>query len=123
MSHESYALRSSAEALGRAVMAELERDDASLLHKAIEVSCKAELLANGIKRCTVQIECKAGCGYLVQDFGEEADMLQEKAAAIKSLLREGVQHYSPKSLFEALQSLFPGIESRPNLNTKICRTF
>jgi hypothetical protein len=96
-------------ALARAVMEELDRAGESALHGVIELSCATALLSNGIKSCAVQIECKAGCGYLIQAFGEEADTLQEKALAIQNFLKEADNNGSSKSPSERLMSLFPGL--------------
>jgi hypothetical protein len=112
----SYTRCDSEHALASAIMAELDRRDETPLHGAIRLSYSTAFLANGIKRCSVQVECKAGCGYLIQAVGEEADMLQEKAMAIQSLLREGIQKTSI-SLFEDLFLVLPGFmsDSRPSM--------
>ena len=102
MSYEPYTQNGSAKALDDAVRIELDRED---LHRSIEVSYVTESLSNGIKRCSVQVECKAGCGYLVEAFGEEADMLREKAAAIQNMLSRGVPKNSSWPLFEAPRTL------------------
>jgi hypothetical protein len=85
-------------------MAELDRTDESSLHGAFHVSIRNSAAQNGVKRCSVQIECEAGCGYLIQAFGEEADMLQEKAIVLQRLLQSG---QDIKSFSYALLSLFP----------------
>lgn len=89
MLNTSYTQCNTGDALARAITEELDRAGESPLHGAIHVSCKAAFLRNGIKHCSVQIECEAGCGYLVEAFGEEADLLQEKAIATQNLLHEG----------------------------------
>ena len=113
----SYTHCDSEHALASAIMAELDRIGETPLHGAIRASYSTAFLANGIKRCSVQVECKAGCGYLIQAVGEEADMLQEKAMAIQSLLREGIQKTSPVSLLQDLLLVFPGFtnDSRPSM--------
>ena len=113
----SYTYCDSENALASAIMAELDRIGETPLHGAIRLSHSTAFLANGIKRCSVQIECKAGCGYLIQAVGEEADMLQEKAIAVQSLLREGIQKNSPISLLKDLILVFPGFvgDSRPSM--------
>ena len=103
----AYMIGTSEHALASAIMTELHRLGETRLHDAINLSCSAKILANGIKRCTVQLECKAGCGYLFQAFGEEADILQQKTATIQTLLSDGTRDTSPKSLLEDLLLLFP----------------
>jgi hypothetical protein len=83
-------------------MAELDRGSENLLHQTIHLSCTVSSLSNGMKCCTVQIECKAGCGYLLQAFGEEAEILYEKALMFKGILE------SPKASKSLLLSIVPG---------------
>ena len=76
-------------ALIRAITAELDRKEGeSPLHRTINLSCRTTSMANGIKWCAVQVECKAGCGYLVEAYGDEAEKLHLKATAIQRMLEE-----------------------------------
>lgn len=90
----SYTHHDSEHALASAIMAEHDRMGETPLHGVIRLSYSTAFLANGIKRCSVQVECKAGCGYLIQAVGEEADRLQEKAIAMQNVLSEGIQEIS-----------------------------
>ena len=90
-------------ALTHAVMAELDRERESPLHAIIRLSCAMSFLRNGIRSCSVQVECKAGCGYLVEAFGEEAEILRQKANAIQSMLKERGLEGSSKSIVDVLQ--------------------
>lgn len=107
----SYTHCNSEYALASAIMTELDRLGETQLHGTIHLSCEAAFLTNGVKRCSVQLECKAGCGYLIQAFGEEADILQQKANVIQSVLCEGTHKGSPKLLLEDLLSFFPELLS------------
>lgn len=104
-------------ALASAIMTELDRIDESPLHGAIHLSCSTVILANGMRRCSVQLECKAGCGYMIQAVGEEADTLQQKAVAIQCILSEGVQEASSKSTLKDLLSIFPKLSD----NLPVCQ--
>jgi len=81
-------LNNSKHALTRAIIGELDKEGESPLHGLIRLSCAMTFLTNGIKCCTVQIQCEAGCGYLVEAFGEEAEILREKAITIQRILEE-----------------------------------
>jgi hypothetical protein len=96
-------------ALVNALIGELERAENSPLHGVLHISFTAAVLKNGIKQCSVQVECQAGCGYLIQAFGEEADRLHEKAIAVQSLINGEVEGYPSTSLPNALRTIFPGI--------------
>ena len=98
-----YKYGNSGQALGKAVIVELDKSVEKPMHKTILVSI-ANSVQNGIRRCSVQIECKAGCGYLIYAFNEEADLLQEKAETLKILLATQVDL---QILILALKSLFP----------------
>lgn len=105
-------------ALAFAVMTELDRVGETPLHGAIHLSCATAFLPNGIKRCSVQLECEAGCGYMIQVDGEAADTLQQKAVAIQGMLSSGeFQKASSKSILEDLLSVFPGFlsDNRPSM--------
>jgi hypothetical protein len=97
-------------------MWENQRSEDKSQHGAIHVSCVAKNLQNGLKHCVVQVECKAGCGYLIQALEEEADSLQERATAIQRMLNREVQ--APKSLSDILYEVFPEflIENRPTIS-------
>ena len=90
-------------ALTRAISAELERGNESPLHAIIRLSCSIAFLTNGIKCCSVQVQCKAGCGYLVEAFGEEAEMLRQKAISIQSILEKPASEGSSKAIVEVPQ--------------------
>ena len=102
--------RNSEHALASAIMTELDRLGETPLHGAIHLSYKDATLPNGIRRCSVQLECKAGCGYLIQAVGEEADILHQKTTTIQALLAGAC--LSQKSLLEDLLLLFPDFVSK-----------
>ena len=83
-------LGNSEHALNRAIATERDKESESELHGIIRLSCAMTFLTNGVKCCTVQVECKAGCGYLVEAFGEEAERLRQMAIALQSTLEEKV---------------------------------
>lgn len=105
----SCALGSSEQALAQAIRQELDRADGACgnpKHGTIHVSCEAAHMKNGIKHCSVQIECEAGCGWLVQAFGDEAEELEQKANTIQRLLYCGIEGAS-MPLCQILLSCFP----------------
>lgn len=112
-------LGSSEQALAQAIIQELDKADGACgnpQHGTIHISCEAAFMRNGIKYCSVQIECEAGCGWLVQAFGDEAVELEHKINTIQRLLDcdiEGV----PMPLCQILLSCFPRltIEDRPTI--------
>lgn len=110
---------SSLHALAHAIMVELERAGDSLQHGVVHISSTTSFMTNGIKQCSVQVECEAGCGWLVQAFGEEADELQQKAIAIQGHLHRGAEGTSNYAL-EIVSTFFPGIVT--NTATTIRRT-
>lgn len=81
--------KSATGALAHAIMTEIDREGENPLHKTISISFRTLLMDNGIKQCSVQVECKAGCGYLIQAFGEEADTLKHNAMLFKNILANG----------------------------------
>jgi len=95
-------LSNSVHALTRAIISELDKEGESLLHGIIRLSCAMAFLTNGVKSCTVQVECKAGCGYMVEAFGEEAETLRRKAIAIQSILEQEVTEGSKRANAEFL---------------------
>ena len=103
----SYTPYTSVNALAHAIMKELDRDGNGLLHGHVHISHTISFLRNGVKQCSVQVECEAGCGWLVQANGEEADVLEQKVIAIKRhLQREGEE--TSKSAVEILSTFIPG---------------
>ena len=99
--------RNSEHALASAIMAELDRLGETPLHGAIHLSYTTAALSNGIRQCSVQLECKAGCGYLIQAVGEEADTLEQTTATIQALLNNGAHPPSGRYFLEELLLLFP----------------
>lgn len=77
------AFHNSVHALAQAILEEITLAEDNPGHGAIHISCEVKCLSNGIKHCSAQIECGAGCGWLVQAFGEEAELLEQKAIAIQ----------------------------------------
>jgi hypothetical protein len=81
--------KSATEALAHAIMTEIDREGENPLHKTISISFRTLLMDNGMKQCSVQVECKAGCGYLIEAFGEEAEVLEHNAVLFKNILANG----------------------------------
>ena len=106
----------SVNALAHAIMEELDRAGDRLQHGLIHISSTTSFLTNGIKHCSVQVECEAGCGWLVQVYGEEAEVLEQKAIAIQRHMHSGAEEIS-KSAVEILSTFFPGFisESGPTM--------
>jgi hypothetical protein len=93
-------------ALAQAFSWEMKRARSNPLHGLFEISCKLDTLSNGIRRCSVQVRCKAECGWLVETFGSEAEALERKVQYIKLVLRErSIKHLLLES--EMLEVLFP----------------
>lgn len=115
----SCTLGSVEQALAQAIMQELDRADGACgnpQHGTIHISCEAAYMKNGIKHCSVQIECEAGCGWLVQAFGDEAEELEQKVNTIQRLLHCNIEGVS-MPLCQILSSCFSRltIENRPTV--------
>ena len=116
----SNAFHNSVHALGQAILEELTLAEDNSRHGTIHISCEVKCLSNGIKRCSAQIECGAGCGWLVEADGGQADVLQQKAIAIQSMLHGPVEE-APMSLSEILLAVIPEflIESQPAMPKRV----
>jgi hypothetical protein len=90
-------------ALIHAVDAELAKEAESSSHKTMKLSVRKTCMSNGIWRCSVQVECLAGCGYLVEAFGDDADILLQRAVAIQNKLNEKAQKDLQKNTVDVLQ--------------------
>jgi hypothetical protein len=102
----SNTFNSSVHALAQAILDELVKAEENLQHGAIYVSYNDKSLPNGIKHCTVQIECNAGCGWLIEAFEGEAEALEQKAIAIQKRLQGlGIETLTP--LPDILLAVFP----------------
>jgi hypothetical protein len=97
---------SSTQALAAALLEELDRSETNLDHARIRITSKAKRLPNGINSCSVQVQCHAGCGWLFEDFGEKAGLLEQKAASIQELLKREVRD-PQSSLSEIVVKVFP----------------
>lgn len=99
-------------ALAHAFREELDRIGSDSLHRVIHISTKLRSLQNGMKHCSVQVECKAGCGWLVESYGREAEILKAKADVIKKMIEfEGLEPLKPSSVLMA--KLFPELQEQP----------
>ena len=98
----------SLKALAYAFLEEQEKIRFEPLHEKARISWDLSSLPNGIKRCTVQVECEAGCGWKVDSYGSEAELLSAKAEAIEKILqKDKLSRIRPS---EILDALFPGLE-------------
>ena len=105
-------------ALIRAVMAELAKEVESPLHGIINLSSSITFLANRIKCCAVQVECKAGCDYLVKAFGDEAELLQKEAMAIQSIIENHTLKGSGELLSMSGDNSLPKSQEIPSSTPK-----
>lgn len=106
-------LHNSTCALAQAIWEEHQRAEENGRHGTIHISWITRLLRNGIAQCSVQIECEAGCGWLVEEQGDHAIELIEKAAIIHKIINSSVQ--GQMALAKILSSAFPEfiVESDP----------
>ena len=88
----------SSAALIRAVATEFGKKTQSPLHAILHISEAFGFLLNGLRCCRIQIECNAGCGYLVEAFGDEADALHGITIDLKELLSELQQDSTSESI-------------------------
>ena len=97
-----------ADALYQALESELIRARDNPLHGMIAVSHKMELLSNGIARCSVQLECKAGCGWLIgATTAQDIRSLMEKLVLIERILIRTLESAPSERISEILSSVFP----------------
>ena len=103
----------SIKALAHALLDELKRKERDPRHVLLQVSWTCRCLPNGIKCCSVQLRCAAGCGWLIDSYGHEAGLLETKAVAIHTLLEHTPMSFM-KSPHEILEVYFSeiAIESR-----------
>ncbi len=102
----SNAFNSSVHALAQAILDELVNAEGNSQHAAIHISYDGKYLPNGIKHCTVQIECKAGCGWLIEAYEGETEALEQKAIAIHKRL-QGLASEALTPLPDILLAVFP----------------
>lgn len=96
----------SIQALAQAILDELAKTEGNTQHGTINISYDAKCLPNGIEHCSVQVECGAGCGWLIEACEGEAEALKQKAIGIKGLV-QGSAKEDLKSLREILLTVFP----------------
>jgi hypothetical protein len=96
---------SSISALSQAFTWEFERARSNPSHGMFDISCKLDILSNGIRHCSVQVRCMAECGWLVETFGSEAEALERKVRHIQFVLKESSVDPS-RCESELLQVLF-----------------
>lgn len=78
--------RDSLDALNQAINKEFKRAEESKLHKVLRVRLSMTKSSNGLDVCSVQVECRAGCGHLIRAFGEEASDLRRHAIMLEPTL-------------------------------------
>lgn len=100
-------------ALAHTFLEELERKGSNPLHELTDISCTLQSLPNGIKHCSVQIQCKSGFGWLVESYGQEAHLLRTRAKVIHNMLTDG-----PMTSPELIGLLFPEIDTQPRILTR-----
>ena len=79
-------ISNSLEALGHALLAECRQSVDIEEHALIRISCSTKILSNGLRYCAVQVQCPVGCGWLIETYGNEAELLEEKATLIQKML-------------------------------------
>lgn len=102
----SNVISSNVHALAQAILNELVNAEGNSQHGVIRISYDSKYLPNGIKHCTVQIECIAGCGWLIEAYEEEAETLEQKAITIHRRL-EGLATEALTPLRDILLAVFP----------------
>jgi len=98
----------SVRAFAQAIQVELSEAEHSSGHSLLHLSYEFKSLSNGIKYCSVQIECEAGCGWLVEGTGDEAEVLREKAIIMQRMLQDSAGQ-APNSVSESLLTVFPDV--------------
>jgi hypothetical protein len=88
---------------------EIDNSKCDVGHLSIQLSCASKSLPNGVKRFSVQLECKAGCGCLIETYGIEAEKLEEKVRKIQTMLGDESSDHSDIAS-EGLNMLFPELE-------------
>ena len=96
---------SSAHALATAVLEEEQRAKDNPQHLILHVSSASRYLQNGLRHLSVQLECEACCGWLIEAIGVEADALQQKVALIQKMLQ--LSDNDQKPISEILLTIFP----------------
>ena len=109
----------SVQALAQAILDELARTEGNTQHGTINISYDEKCLSNGIKHCSVQIECGAGCGWLIEACECEAEVLGQKASAIQGMV-QGSGKENIRTLPEILLTVFPEfvLQKQAALSTK-----
>lgn len=96
----------SVQALASAILNELAKAENNSQHNRIRISYDIKNLRNGITCCSVQIQCSAGCGWLIEACDMEAEALRRNASAVQSLLQDKTKDASTP-LAEILLTVFP----------------
>ena len=81
-------IRNSLEALDYAIGQERDRSECAGEHALISITISVGYIANGMRHCSVNVECGAGCGWLIQTFGSEAEELEHKARMAQEVLSD-----------------------------------
>jgi hypothetical protein len=79
-------IRDSLDALGFALDQECQKSKTMEEHSLIRISIAASYVPNGLRYCSVNVECGAGCGWLIEMYGSEAEALEHEARAFQVLL-------------------------------------
>ena len=100
------ALINSTDALCRAIAIEIEKKPESSLHGILRITKGFAISSNGLRHCRVQLECGAGCGYLVEAYGDEADLLDRIATSCKCILDDIIQSGTSESTVQAEEAQY-----------------
>lgn len=99
-------ISNSVHALAKALLEELASAESNPQHSRICISNCGKDLPNGMKHYTAQIECNAGCGWLIQASDEESEALALNVIALQNMLT-GTNYEAQHSLTEIMLTLFP----------------
>jgi hypothetical protein len=76
------------DALAYAIGQECERCESQSEHALIRLAISSSYLSNGLRHCSVNVECGAGCGWFIETFGGEAEELEQKARAAQAIMSD-----------------------------------
>jgi hypothetical protein len=106
-------IHNSLEALNLAIEEEFKKRECQTEHATIRISISTSRASNGIRHCSVNVECGAGCGWLIETYGNEAEALENHAKAIQTKLSDPIRGIS---LQELKVRILPDLASKLILN-------
>ena len=91
-------IHNSLEALVLAIEEEFKKSECQKEHARIRISISTSRATNGMRYCSVNLECGAGCGWLIETYGNEAATLENQARAIQTRLSDPTDSISLQEL-------------------------